>query len=247
VSSDDQQRLERWLDWCRREFGPPARRVVAPPIAGFYPVGYFGSGRQIEELVHRVCRVMSVEAADLEIRYFETDPTEPGHSARRRTTVGTYHREDGRPVISLDLRSSADPARLTAIIAHELAHVRLRGEDRLPEFEPDEEPLTDFVTVYLGMGVFTANAAHTFTKTTRGWSALPMGDLTEKMLAGSAFGRTHSLGYLDEHQFGYALACWAQLRGESSPGWARHLTPTIRAELHRGLAYLRHTGRRLER
>jgi hypothetical protein len=247
VSDDDRHQVERWLRWCLAEFGPPARRVVAPPIPGFYPVGYHGGIEQVEELVRRVGKVMSVEAPDLEVRYFESDPTVPGNWGRHSTTVGTYHREDGHPVISLDVRSSADPAELTAIIAHELAHVRLRGEDRLTRDEPDEEKLTDFLTVYLGMGIFTANAAHTFAKTVRGWSALPMGDLTEKMLAGSFLGTTHRLGYLDERQFGYALACWAHLRGESAPAWARRLTPTIRVQLQRGLSYLQHTGRRLDR
>ncbi|WP_035850441.1 hypothetical protein [Kitasatospora azatica] len=159
--------------------------------------------------------------------------------------VGTYHHEDGHAVISLDLRAREDPARLTAIIAHELAHVRLRGEGRLPDWEREEEKLTDLLTVHLGMGVFTANAAHTFARTAHGWSALPMGDLTEQMLAGSFLGTTHHLGYLTDRQFGYALACWAHLRGEPTPAWARHLTPTLRAELLRSLAYLHNSGREL--
>ncbi|GAA1244881.1 hypothetical protein GCM10009665_39670 [Kitasatospora nipponensis] len=244
VPPEEQRQLERWLRWCVKEFGAPQGRVVAAPTRTFYPAGYHGSTEQIEELVRRVCTVMRVEAADLEVRYLESEPAEPRH--HRSTTVGTYHREDDHPVISLDLRGREDPARLTAIIAHELAHVRLRGEGRLPAWEREEEKLTDFLTVHLGMGVFTANAAHTVTRTAHGWSALPMGDLTEKMLAGSFLGTTHHLGYLTDRQFGYALACWSHLRADPAPGWAHHLTPTLRAHLQRCLAYLHHTGRRLD-
>ncbi|MFE0460847.1 hypothetical protein ACFW1A_16515 [Kitasatospora sp. NPDC058965] len=246
VPPDDQEQLERWLRWCRKEFGTAAGRVVAAPTRTFYPAGYRGSTEQIEELVRRTAAVMGVVAPDLTVRYFESEAAEPGRGHRRRTTVGTYHDEDGRPVVSLDLRGREDPARLTAIIGHELAHVRLRGEGRVPAWEREEEKLTDFVTVYLGMGVFLANAANTFTRTARGWSALPMGDLTEQMLAGSFLAPSQHLGYLNERQFGYALACWAALRGEPDPAWARHLAPTVHAQLLSGLAYLRHTGRVLD-
>jgi hypothetical protein len=240
VPHHDQQQLERWLRWCTREFGPAADQPAVSPTAAFYPHGYRGSNEQVEELVRRVSTVMRVQAPTVEVRHFE------GEAEQRRTTVGTYHDEDGRPVVSLDLRARADPALLTAVIAHELAHVRLRGEGRLPAWEPEEERFTDFLTVHLGMGVFTANAAHRFSRTTRGWSALPLGDLTDKMLAGTALGATHHLGYLTDQQFGYALACWTHRRADPSPAWGRHLTPTIRAHLQRGLAYLRHSGHRLD-
>ncbi|PYC88139.1 hypothetical protein C7C46_01455 [Streptomyces tateyamensis] len=241
VPHHDQQQLERWLRWCTREFGPPAEQSAVRPAATFYPVGYRGSTEQVEELVRRVSTVMRVQAPDLEVRHFEAVPAERGS-----TTVGTYHAEDGRPVISLDLRSREDPAVLTAIIAHELAHVRLRAEGRLPAWERDEEKLTDFLTVHLGMGVFSANGAHHFARTTHGWSVLPMGDLTDQMLAGRRFGPVHHYGYLTHQQFGYTLACWTHLRADPTPTWAKHLTPTIRAHLHRGLAYLQHTRHRLD-
>ncbi|MEU0382678.1 hypothetical protein ABZ093_36155 [Streptomyces cyaneofuscatus] len=62
------------------------------------------------------------------------------------------------------------------------------------------------MTVFLGMGFLTANAACTFTESVQRFSVLPLGDLTERMLTGTALDPTHHLGYLSERQFGYAPA-----------------------------------------
>ncbi|MFE6000657.1 hypothetical protein ACFQ6C_27955 [Streptomyces sp. NPDC056454] len=98
-------------------------------------------------------------------------------------------------MIELDLRGAGQPAVLTAIIAHELGHVRLLDEDRVQGLDVDHERLTDLVTVFLGMGFFTANAAYTFTKSVQRFSVLPLGDLTERMPTGTALDPTHHLGY----------------------------------------------------
>ena len=55
-----------------------------------------------------------------------------------------------------------DPARAVAVIAHELAHVLLLGNGYLGGHEKDHEELTDLLTVFSGLGIFTANAAFQF-------------------------------------------------------------------------------------
>ena len=52
------------------------------------------------------------------------------------------------------------PRSLIAAIAHELGHVLLLGGGLISATRRDGEPLTGLVTVYLGMGIFTANAVH---------------------------------------------------------------------------------------
>src|SRR5688572_23737825 len=69
-------------------------------------------------------------------------------------------------------------------------------------------PLTDLLTVFFGLGVFTANAAFSFQQwtntATQGW-------------------QTERRGYLGEEEIGYALALFALLRGEHNPAWANIL------------------------
>jgi hypothetical protein len=85
------------------------------------------------------------------------------------------------------------------------------------------EPLTDLLTVFLGLGVFTANSAFCFEQFTgvssQGWS-------------------THRQGYLSEEMFGYALARFAIERGERKPRWADHLSTNIASYFNRAEAWI---------
>ncbi|MFD7455408.1 hypothetical protein [Kitasatospora sp. NPDC059827] len=241
AAAEDRAWVDKCLRWCVAEFGEQAVRYpFALPTADFLPGGLAeltGPAREsrIRDFVDRVGAVMGADTGALDVRFFTADQ---GRAGKRRT-VGHYHRTDGRDVIELDLGHADRPAALAALIAHELGHLRLISERRLRArwSEADEEKLTDLVTVYLGMGVLTANAAHSYATSRRGFSVLPMGDLTSRMLNGAASddGVIH-LGYLTPDQFGHALARCARLRGETDPPWARHLEPGIRAVVRRTLA-----------
>ena len=54
--------------------------------------------------------------------------------------------------------------------------------------------------------------------------------------------RANRLGYLTEQMFGYGLACYARLRAEPDPGWARYLDTNPRVYMKHGLAYLGHAA-----
>jgi hypothetical protein len=92
------------------------------------------------------------------------------------------------------------------------------------------EPLTDLVTVFLGFGVFNANAAFQFKQYTnsdsQGWS-------------------TQRLGYLSEEMFGYSLARFAFERGELNPDWASYLSTNVSVYFKRSLAWLKTNGTRI--
>ncbi|MDG4859568.1 hypothetical protein P8605_15650 [Streptomyces sp. T-3] len=236
--------IDRGLDWCRREFGvAAARRPVALPTPDFFPAGFTGSRGQVDELVRRICGVMGADAEDLTVKLFRSavadDLVAPERRIGRRT-VGRYRRVGGRNQIELDLTRAGEPAVFAAIVAHELGHVRVLGEgDRVHDHHGvDGEQLTDLVTVHLGMGIFTANAAYRYTKAVRGFSVLPMGDLTDLMLTGTADDPTFQLGYLSTNQYGYALARHCLLRDEPDPPWSRHLEPGVRLALRRAMRHL---------
>ena len=66
-------------------------------------------------------------------------------------------------MVELDRTLAANPPLLAGVIAHELAHARLVGEERVGADQVNEhrhyERLTELLTGYLGMGVFRANSA----------------------------------------------------------------------------------------
>lgn len=136
--------------------------------------------------------------------------------------------EGGVAVIGLDRSESADPSYLTAIIAHELGHVRLLAERRISAGRRDHERLTDLLTVYFGFGIFSANAALDYAEAARSWSVHPLGELDERTLNAARNHGYRRLGCLSEHEFGYTLACYCWLREErEEPRWGLPPDPPI--------------------
>lgn len=58
----------------------------------------------------------------------------------------------------LEVSRLGDPTSVAATIAHELGHVHLIGGKRVDPNAADHEPLTDLLTVFLGLGVLTSNS-----------------------------------------------------------------------------------------
>jgi hypothetical protein len=225
------------MDWFRGQFGDdPLQRPVVLPTSEFFPPPFSGSDADVRAAVHRVCGYMGLGPE--RIRVALTDDYDHAAALRRFVpravaqvdgAAGTYHDDGGGDTVTIDRSAVGDPARLLAVIAHELGHVRLLGEHRVAADRKDGEPLTDLVTVYLGMGIFTANAAFDFHGLPRDRPAMRIGGWS-----------TSRLGYMTEQMFGYGLACLAWLRDEPDPPWAKFLDTNPRDYLKHGLRYLRH-------
>jgi hypothetical protein len=197
-----------------------------------FPGEYSGSEQDIRDAVTRVCGYMQVDPGRVRVDFHaEARPGEVTDaipvSASWSGAAGHYRTVDGKAVISLEESLGQTPLALIATVAHELAHERLLGEDRVRPDRADQEPLTDLLTVFLGFGVVTANAALEFSHSAEGrysrWSA-------------------SRLGYLTEPMFGYALARYAWMRGEQDPDWADFVDTNPRAFLKKGLRFLKRSG-----
>jgi hypothetical protein len=121
---------------------------------------------------------------------------------------------DQRMLVALRSTQLKDPLSLVATMAHELGHVILLGGGLVSPQTADHEPLADLLTVFLGFGIFNANAAGQFKQhqdeRRYGWSM-------------------HRLGYLPQQAYGYALAKFISERGEEKVVWERHLSTNVRA------------------
>jgi hypothetical protein len=220
------------------------RAKVILPTAEHFPDFYDKTPATAEVLFERVCFYMDVERGKLEFEIF-ADETEElreilpyWRNSTGRCAAGLYtHHEvdqgsDGdkrkRPMV-VAVRSTQlnDPMSLVATVAHELGHVILLGGELIDRNTPDHEPLTDLLTVFLRLGIFTANSAARFLQfqdeRKQGWSM-------------------QRLGYLPEEVYGYALAKFATERNEDRPDWVRHLSTNVRAYCKRSLAYLQKSG-----
>lgn len=239
VTERERTWIEESLDWLRGEFGvAPLNVPVVLPTSEYFPPPFAGSDGDVRALVRAVARYMGVQS-DVDVEFSED--FEHAENLRRLAPGGTFESEgaagffaeggeDGPPVVMIDRSNVGDPARLLAVIAHELGHVRLFGERRISVDRQDHEPLTDLVTVYLGMGIFTANAAFSFGRLP-GFGADPVGGW-----------QARRLGYMTEQMFGYALARYAKYRAEPDPPWSRYLNTNPRVYMKQGIRYLRRSG-----
>jgi hypothetical protein len=140
--------------------------------------------------------------------------------------AGLYYQRE-RSVIDIARGQLADPSGLIATLAHELAHELLLKGGHLTSDTEDHEQVTDLLPVFLGVGVFGANATVRDTS----WSSGTM--------SGWSIRRQ---GYLSSLQLGYALAVFAFVRGEHHPKWVKHLRPDAGETMKAALHYLRKTG-----
>jgi hypothetical protein len=215
---------EESLRWLHGEFGDDALRgEVLRPETVFPPASYTGSEDDVSVVLRRLCDRMCVPIESVAIE-FDDDPDVPPDSRlpvahQFSGAAGEYHRRGGIAVLAIRRRQLRHPVALAATLAHELAHARLLGEQRISPGRSDGEQLTDLTTIFLGTGIFTANAAFDYSQTQSGW-------------------QSSHLGYLGETLSGYALAYFAYLRSERDPAWAAALDTNPRAYMRQGLRYL---------
>ena len=218
------------MEWLLEEFGSDTfRRVtVVLPTDEFFPDSYSADEEDARALLDRVCEYMSVNPDLIELEFFDDENRRAAKDlvyaeASSDVPSGHYQKRRDKFVVSLESSQLTDPMNLVATIAHELGHVRLLGEGRVHGGFEDHEPLTDLLTVFFGLGVFTANSAFSFDASSQGWQA-------------------QTRGYLSEEMFGYALALFALMRGERNPAWSRYLEGTVSTFFKNSLKYLEKTG-----
>ncbi len=234
IDPDDKKWIEESLQWLLNEFGADVlhARVILPTPA-FFPDTYSARKEDARRLVDRVCGFMAVDPQRVELEFY-TETTDhglreklPQYEWEHHGTAGHYRKKKGKVIIGIEASHLKDTMSLVGTVAHELGHELLLGDRRISPSRQDHEPLTDLLTVFFGMGIFTANSAFVFSQFSagshQGWSV-------------------QTRGYMTESMFGYSLALFAWLRGESEPDWAQYLNDNILHYFKKSLKYLKKTG-----
>jgi hypothetical protein len=211
---------------------------VVEPTAEDFPDPYNKTPEAVENLFSRVCEYMRVDRGTVKLEIFSDETEELRHMLPSwsdkggKRPAGLYihaherdegtDKTDGRMIVGIRSTMLKDPMSLVATVAHELGHVILLGGGLMSGDVDDHEPMTDLMTVFLGLGIFTANSAAQFKQFQSdrkiGWS-------------------TQRLGYLPERVFGYALAKFAIERNDRAE-WAKHLTPNVRSDFKNSKRWL---------
>jgi hypothetical protein len=206
--------------------------TVILPTPKHFPDPYDGSAEALRLMVDRIATTMQVDPAKIDIDLFSSDhdlseTLVPFFSGKSSGAAGLYfHEPEDRQIIAINEAELKHPVPLVAVIAHEIGHILLLRPGLVKRDEPDMEHLNDLLTIFLGFGIFTANAAFQFSQFTsndsQGWS-------------------TKRLGYLSEPMLGYALARFAHERHERRPDWASFVAGNISPYMKRSLAWLSDT------
>lgn len=240
VTEDERLWVEEGFSRLNRMLGSSRMQnaTVILPTDEFFPDPWDGSEPALKALFRRVCGYMGVNPSKVELAIIP-DASElievlPSYSLRGGNHPAGLHfggSDEERPLVAVHQSLLKDPLAAVATVAHELGHVVLLDGGHLQREDEDMEPLTDLVTVYLGLGVFTANASRNFRKYQddrhEGWSM-------------------SRLGYLPETVYGYALALFAKERGEEQPAWAKHLSTNLKVWFRQSAAWLKTAMPQLE-
>ncbi len=208
--------IERRMLWLADRFGIERLRAatVVLPTAEFFPEPYEKDVEGAERGFAKVCRFMGVDPDSVRLEIVD-DETIPG-------AAGLYLTQK-RSRIAVARSQLEDLTKLLATVAHELAHELLLKGGHLDTDWPDHEQITDLLPVFLGVGLFGANA----TVATSSYSDGPMHYFTGSRQ-----------GYLSSISLGYALALFAYARGERKPTWAMYLRRDARTTMRAGLRFL---------
>jgi len=217
--------IEQRLQWLTEEFGP--KRLVDGevilPTPEYFPDPYDGSIKGAKKLLRRVCRYMDIEPDWIQTKFYVDQRPTVGNDGLHQGSAGMYTNR----VIWIEESNLADPLALVGTMAHELGHLHLLGDGHISDQAEDHEPRTDLFTVFMGLGIFTANSV----LRERYWH--------DGNYSGWNMAR---LGYLTMDMYGYAFALVAWHRGEEKPVWAQHLRGDVYAAYKKGYHYLTKTG-----
>src|ERR1700756_3004304 len=168
----DEQRL--WVDssFLRLSNLLGARRMldarVMLPTSEHFPDPYDRSEQALRTMFRRVAEQMQVDPASVDLQLFAdsgvaTRSLIPYSSGDTKGAGGFYcHDPTSRAQIAINDAQLKDPLSLVATIAHELGHVILLRPELVDRNAEDMEAMNDLLTVFLGFGVFNANAAFQF-------------------------------------------------------------------------------------
>ena len=224
--------IEKCFVWLIHTFGSEFiknKKVLTPQETDF-PFKFVGDEENAYEVIDVIAPQMNIDPDLIEIEIYNESPNEirtggAFHSriflkqvADETYSAGLYwgKKEDGKYHIGLESKYLAKPEQMIATLAHELAHIKLLGEERLKK---NNETLTDLTTIIFGLGIFGANSAFQFRNSFDSWG----------------YSR---VGYLTQMDWGYGLALLAFIKKEKSPDWSKFLTLNVKSDFEQSERFI---------
>lgn len=229
LNAEQRRFFEQNLLWLNQEFPEPKfedRKILLPNSTDF-PIKWNQSQDNVFEALKIICGNMDIDPNEIRIDFYDNGMKEidmgnnvlfmePDPEIPEAGGLYIPEKVDGKHQIGIANNVLDDPEGIVAIVAHELSHIKLLGEGKMEEVD---EMITDFTTVFFGLGIFNANSAFKFFKQHDRWGY-------------------NNTGYLTPDEWAYALALYAFARNEDQPEWKEHLNPSIKSDFEKSLQYM---------
>lgn len=230
IPEDSLQKIQSSWQWLEENFGTDLiknKRPLVPHHTDF-PIRYNGDPQTACDTLSIIAPQMDLDPNDIHLELYDDgiDAVSTGSPwgsklylskyANVAGSAGLYFgrsEQDGKFHIWLEKKQLTQPEHMAATLAHEFSHIKLHGEGRLEE---NDEFLTDMTTVIYGLGAITANS---FRGTVR-------------------YAKASRHSYMMEREWGFTLALYARLRGETNPAWTKHLNKNLKSDFALSQAWL---------
>ncbi len=164
ITKEDKAWVENNLIWLIETFGLERLRAepFILPTNDNFPYRDLTDAEQFKSLFHKLCDYWELNPQTITVTFFEDVKSKQWSDwspvGAYNEAIGMYY-QTGEMQFTIELAKSnlEDPQQLVATMAHELAHVKLLGDNYIVSEDPDMEPLTDLTTIYFGFGLFYAN------------------------------------------------------------------------------------------
>lgn len=223
IDRDTKEWIDCRVSWILNEFGQSRIRTcnVLTRHSLVFPNRATDLDR-LKQLNQQLCDHLLLSKEKIELTLFDQtlDRSFDG-------VVGYYEKDNDAHLISIDKSQMVDLENLVATLSHELCHVPLIGFGLVDANEYDHEPLTDLLSVFLGVGIFSSNCAivesYGFEGVTSSW-------------------QIGKQGYFSMPMFGYAWALFAYIRSEDRPEWVNELRLDVRDAYKKSKQWLEFHG-----
>lgn len=238
ITPTDRTWIEDNLKWLFEQFGHEAflRNELVKDAHEYFPYKLKeGETRPLEVLAAKMCGEMNISFEEVRLDIFFRENHNGGSFA-----LGYYQNlidlKDGKttPAIMLNLSPISNKAGIIATLAHELAHIKLLGENRISAAEADHEYLTDLCTLFWGFGLLEANQA--FSTQTDYHPDSPS-------ISVSSVSKS---GYLPLEMWAYALALYCHLKEIAGADLLPYLSREMQVQFAASLQWIHQQGSPLD-
>lgn len=229
VTAEYKEWIEKNFIWFLEVFGF-ARLKERPfllPTPETFPYSNLKDSQQFHDLFEQLCACWEVNSAEINVKFFDDIKSKQWTNLAPEGPTGEplgqfyqpYTKDEKRFNLHVAKSNLENPQLLVAVLAHELAHVKLLGANYLKKNEPDVEPFTDLASIFFGFGLFVAN--------------------TCQLKESNWIGRT---GYLSNEVISYSNALICYITGKDAKTYLPFLNTNTKALFKQDYEYLATTG-----